>query len=162
MNRNNWFLVVPTVILGIVALVTVQRMFTSADVRKAVAVVRDFRAEGREPLGRILEREMSGARWRAEEVSGFYGTFDVICVPEAAEGPRYRWRVDVPQRAFAPADDPTRARMQRYAPEIFSSPNGLSSAPPVGESASAAGTRRGDGADAGDEGGGETAAGGDR
>lgn len=120
MLRRNWFLVVPTFVLGIWALVALHGAHERADVRKALDVVRTYEAAGRAPLGELVADERPGVVWETHEISGLYGTFDVVA--RAGDGGEvvYRWRVDILQRAFAPADEPTSALMRSYAPEIFS------------------------------------------
>ena len=56
----------------------------------------------------------------AEVVSSFYGTMDVTCKVGRQSAKYYVWRVDVMQKAFAPADDATRELMSRYQPSLFS------------------------------------------
>lgn len=117
-GKDNWFLVVPALILGLVALYTVNRMYRAGDIRRAIEVVTTYRAGASPPLGRFLaERGGGDPECSARVLSEFYGTLDVTC--SMPSGRRYEWRVHVGQRAFAPSDDPTKRLMHEYAPEIF-------------------------------------------
>lgn len=115
-NRDNWFLVVPTLVLGVVALYTLHSMYAAGDVRRAVEIVAEYRAGERPPLGDWLAQRSASMQWNAEVVSRFYGTLEVSC---RTAGDDYRWRVDTLQRAFAPADETTRALMRQYDPDAF-------------------------------------------
>jgi len=115
---DNWFLVIPAAVLGLVALYTVNRMYRAGDIGRAIEVVTTYQVEPKPPLGEYLRQRQGDLSCEAEMLSYFYGTLDVTCfAPGQRE--RYRWRVHVGQRAFAPADDATRRLMQEYAPEIF-------------------------------------------
>lgn len=115
---DNWFLVIPGAILGLVVLYTVNRMYHAGDIRRAIEVVVTYQVEPQPPLGEYLQARQGAIECSAEMLSYFYGTLDVACEPREA-GQSYLWRVHVGQRAFAPADDITRELMQAYAPEIF-------------------------------------------
>lgn len=118
-GRDNWFLVIPALILGLVALFTINRMYRAGDIRRSIEVVTGYRAAGSGPtLGAYLAEREGPVDCSAEIVSQFYGTLDVQCATRTA-GNRYRWRVHVGQRAFAPADDATRDLMAEFAPGIF-------------------------------------------
>lgn len=119
LDRNNWFLVIPTIVLGVAATVTLYRMHGAGDVRTALQVVTGYQAEGRLPLGEYVAAGAERVDWDAEVVSSFYGTMDVTCRVGEPESVDYRWRVDVVRHAFAPADEPTKALMKEYDPEIF-------------------------------------------
>lgn len=127
-GRDNWFLVIPALILGLAALWTVNRMYRAGDIRRAIEVVTTYRVEGRPELGEWLRQRGGDVGCGAEMVSRFYGTLDVTCVP-ADSGTAYEWRVHVGQRAFAPADDVTQGMMARYAPEVFAEEEGTGGAP---------------------------------
>lgn len=117
-GKDNWFLVIPAAILGLVALYTVNRMYRAGDIRRAIEVVVTYQVGTRPPLGEYIQSQQGAIECTARMLSHFYGTLDVACGARDP-GPRYRWRVHVGQRAFAPADDVTRELMQAYAPEIF-------------------------------------------
>ncbi len=118
MNRDNWFLVLPTALLGLVALYTLHNLYTSGDVRRAVRIVSTYQAEGRLPLGELLAAEGPVA-WDATVVSRFYGTMDVTCKVERGQQLVYRWRVGLLEQEFAPADEATRALMREYEPGLY-------------------------------------------
>lgn len=119
LSRDNWFLVVPTVVLGIAATITLHRLHAAGDVRHAVEIVAEYEAEGQPPLGEFLALRGPLA-WETEVISSFYGTMDVICRVGRSEPHAFRWRVDVLQMAFAPADETTRELMAEYDPVLFS------------------------------------------
>ena len=50
-GRDNWFLVIPAFLLGLVALYTVHALYRAGDIRRAIEVVVSYRAPGRPPLG---------------------------------------------------------------------------------------------------------------
>ncbi len=117
-NRDNWFLVLPTVVLGIVATYTLYQLHAAGDVRRAIEVVAEYAAEGEETLGDFLAQR-GPVVCDATVVSSFYGTMDVTCTVGRLDPERYVWRVDVMQQAFAPADEPTRRLMAEYQPSLF-------------------------------------------
>ncbi len=117
-GRDNWFLVIPTVILGLVSLYTINRMYRAGDIRRSIEVVTTFEAGGQAPLGEYIAVDEGDLSCTAEMLSSFYGTLDVHCVPRNT-GINYRWRVHVGQRSFAPMNGGTKALMERYAPEVF-------------------------------------------
>ncbi|HEX9698908.1 MAG TPA: hypothetical protein VGD06_05555 [Acidobacteriota bacterium] len=125
MNRDNWFLVLPTIVLGVVASYTLYQMHASGDVRRSVAVVAEYEADGRPPLGDYLARR-GPLEWDSTVVSRLYGTMDVTCKVGQAGVQRYVWRVDLLQQAFAPADAATRELMGEYEPALYSRQNGSS------------------------------------
>ena len=117
-GMDNWFLVIPAALLGLVALFTVNRMYRAGDLRRAVEVVTTYEADERIPFADWLQSREGVMDCRADMVSRFYGTLDVTC--STADGHNeYRWRVHVGQLAFAPADDSTLQLMRSYAPEVF-------------------------------------------
>ncbi|MFQ5743229.1 MAG: hypothetical protein ACE5HV_06525 [Acidobacteriota bacterium] len=122
MNRENWFLVLPTIVLGVVALLTLHHLHAAGDVRRAVETVSIYRAGERPPLGEYLAAGADRLDWQAKVVSRFYGTLDVSCrlTRRGGEPVEYRWRVDVLQGAFAPADETTRELMRQYEPALYS------------------------------------------
>lgn len=122
-GKDNWFLVIPAAILGLVALFTINRMYRAGDIRRSIEVVTDYRAAEQPPLGEYLTRREGPVECAAEIVSRFYGTLNVECAT-AGGANRYRWRVHVGQRAFAPADDATRELMRSYAPGVFEKSEG--------------------------------------
>ena len=117
-GRDNWFLVIPAAILGLVTLYTLNRMYRAGDIRRSIEVVTTFEAAGRPPLEEFIVAAEGDLTCTAEVLSSFYGTLDVHCVPRDT-GINYRWRVHVGQRAFAPINGGTKALMRCYAPEIF-------------------------------------------
>ena len=118
LTRDNWFLVVPAVVLGVVVLYTLNRMYAAGDVRRAIEAVVDYRAGDRPPLQDFITRGRGALHCDAAVISRFYGKLDVTCRPPDGSQ-AYRWRVHVGQLTFAPADQVTRQLMQRYAPELF-------------------------------------------
>ena len=124
MNRGNWFLVIPTVVLGVWASYALYQMHAAGDARRAVQIVGEYRAPGQPSLGEYLGREGT-VECATEVVSSFYGTMDVTCtVGAVAEPLSYVWRVDVLQEIFAPADASTRELMARYQPSLYAKPTG--------------------------------------
>ena len=119
LSRDNWFLVIPTVFLGIAATVTLYQLHAAGDVRRALEIVAEYEAEGKPPLGDFLAAR-GPVVCEAEVVSRLYGTMDVVCKVGRSSSRAYRWRVDVLQKAFAPADDPTRELMAEYEPALYS------------------------------------------
>lgn len=120
---DNWFLVIPAAILGLVALWTVNRMYQAGDIRRSIEVVTTYQVAGRPPLGDYMESREGPMECSATLVSRFYGTLDVACA--ASDSPAtYTWRVHVGQRAFAPADDATLELMSDYAPDVFAMEEG--------------------------------------
>ena len=117
-SRDNWFLVLPTMLLGIVASYTLYQLYAAGDVRRSIEVVAEYEAEGKPPLGDFLAQRGPVA-CDAAVVSSFYGTMDVTCTVGSLDPERYVWRVDVMQQAFAPADEPTRRLMAEYQPSLF-------------------------------------------
>lgn len=117
-GRDNWFLVIPAVILGLVALYTINRMYRAGDIRRSIEVVTTYQVEGQPPLQEYLAAREGMLDCVAEMISYFYGTLDVTCVPQRS-GTAYTWRVHVGQRAFAPANEVTRVLMRDYAPSVF-------------------------------------------
>jgi hypothetical protein len=117
-GRDNWFLVIPAAILGLVALYTVNQMYRAGDIRRSIQVVTTYEVAGQVPFGEFLEAREGGVECLAVMVSRFYGTLDVSCTGRTSRQ-TYQWRVHVGQGAFAPADEPTRALMREYAPEVF-------------------------------------------
>ncbi len=115
---DNWFLVIPAAIMGLVALYTVNQMYRAGDVRRSIQVVTTYEVEGQPMFGDFLEARVGSVDCFAEMISRFYGTLDVSCTSRASSQ-TYTWRVHVGQDAFAPADDATLAFMQEYAPEVF-------------------------------------------
>ena len=116
-GRDNWFLVIPAAILGLVALYTVNQMYRAGDIRRSIQVVTTYEVEGQVPLGDFLEAREGVVECAAVMISRFYGTLDVSC--GSSESQTFTWRVHVGQGAFAPADDATLALMREYAPEVF-------------------------------------------
>ena len=121
LNRDNWFLVLPTVVLGIVASYTLYQLHAAGDVRRAIEIVAEYEADGQPPLAEFLARR-GRLEWDSEVVSSFYGTMDVACVVGLTNPQRFVWRVHVMQKAFAPADDRTRALMGEYEPSLYGEP----------------------------------------
>lgn len=117
-GKDNWFLVIPAAILGLVALWTVHSMYRAGDIRRSIQVVTEYAPDGRKPLGEWMAEREGALDCRAEMVSRFYGALDVSCRPNEADT-TYTWRVHVGQLAFAPADDATLELMGQYAPELF-------------------------------------------
>ena len=115
---DNWFLVIPAAILGLVSLWTIHRMYQAGDIRRSIEVVAHYRVDGRPTLEEYVAAREGPLDCAAELISRFYGTLDVTCTP-GNTGTAYRWRVHVGQRAFAPVDERTRALMREYAPQIF-------------------------------------------
>ena len=120
-TRENWFLVVPTIILGIVASYTLFRLHAAGDARRAIAIVVEYEAEGQPPLGEFLALRGPIA-WESEIVSSFYGSMDVSCLIGSTDPRRFVWRVHVMQKVFAPADQATRALMGEYEPSLYAEP----------------------------------------
>ena len=121
MNRDNWFLVLPTFVLGIVASYTLYQMHAAGDARRAIEIVAEYEAAGQPPLGEFLARRGPLA-WETEVVSNFYGTMEVACIVGPTNNlERFAWRVHVMQKVFAPADASTRALMGEYQPDLFGS-----------------------------------------
>ena len=123
MNRNNWFLVVPTVVLGLWASYALYQMHAAGDARRAVNIVGEYRADGQPTLAQYLGRRGS-VECASEVVSSFYGTMDVTCEVGSTRRLTYVWRVDVLQEIFAPADETTRKLMAEYQPSLFARPTG--------------------------------------
>lgn len=123
MNRDNWFLVVPTIVLGIVASWTLYQLHAAGDVRRAVEVVAEYQAEGQPTLAGFMGRQ-GPVDCGAEVVSSFYGTMNVTCRVGRLSPKQYVWRVNVMQKAFAPADEATRELMSQYQPSLFSRAEG--------------------------------------
>jgi hypothetical protein len=119
MNRDNWFLVLPTIVLGVVASYTLYQMHAAGDVRRSVAVVAEYEAAGQPPLGDYLARR-GPLEWDSTVVSRLYGTMDVTCKVGRTRVQHYVWRVDLLQQAFAPADAATRELMGEYEPSLYS------------------------------------------
>ena len=117
-SRDNWFLVIPTLVLGIVASYTLYQMHAAGDVRRSIAVVAEYEAGGKPPLGDFLAAR-GPVTCEAAVVSSFYGTMDVVCRVGERDPEVYVWRVAVMQEQFAPADEPTKALMAEYQPSIF-------------------------------------------
>lgn len=115
---DNWFLVIPAAIMGVVALYTINQMYRAGDIRRSIQVVTTYEVEGHPVFGDYLEASVGPVDCVAEMVSRFYGTLDVSCTSRETRQ-RLTWRVHVGQGAFAPADDKTLALMRRYAPEVF-------------------------------------------
>lgn len=122
-GKDNWFLVIPAAILGLVALWTVHSMYRAGDIRRSIQVVTEYAPGEHVPLGEWLSVREGALACGAEMVSRFYGILDVTCTP-AGTGNAYSWRVHVGQLAFAPMDDATRALMRTYAPEVFGDDTG--------------------------------------
>jgi hypothetical protein len=122
LNRDNWFLVFPTFVLGIVASYTLYQMHAAGDARRAIEIVAEYEADGQPPLGEFLARRGALA-WETEVVSNFYGTMEVECVVGPTNLERFAWRVHVMQKVFAPADASTRALMGEYQPDLFGRPS---------------------------------------
>ncbi len=121
MNRDNWFIVLPTIVLGIVASYTLYQMHAAGDARRAIEIVAEYEAAGQPPLGEFLARRGPLA-WETEVVSNFYGTMEVACIVGPTNNlERFAWRVHVMQKVFAPADASTRALMGEYQPDLFGS-----------------------------------------
>ncbi|HJO30009.1 MAG TPA: hypothetical protein QGG30_05945 [Acidobacteriota bacterium] len=121
MNRDNWFLVLPTFVLGIVASYTLYQMHAAGDARRAIEIVAEYEAAGQPPLGEFLARRGPLA-WETEVVSNFYGTMEVACIVGPTNNlERFAWRVHVMQKVFAPADASTRTLMGEYQPDLFGS-----------------------------------------
>jgi len=121
LNRDNWFLVLPTFVLGIVASYTLYQMHAAGDARRAIEIVAEYEAAGQPPLGEFLARRGPLA-WETEVVSNFYGTMEVACIVGPTNNlERFAWRVHVMQKVFAPADASTRALMGEYQPDLFGS-----------------------------------------
>jgi hypothetical protein len=123
MNRNNWFLVIPTFVFGVWASWALYQMHAAGDARHAVEIVGEYRAEGQPTLAEYLGRR-GPVDCGSAVVSSFYGTMDVTCRVGATSPRTYVWRVDVLQQNFAPADDVTRALMAEYQPSLFAKPAG--------------------------------------
>lgn len=123
MNRNNWFLVVPTIIFGVWASWALYQMHAAGDARRAVEIVGGYRAEGQPTLAEYLGRR-GPVECNSAVVSSFYGTMDVTCRVGPTPPRAYVWRVDVLQQHFAPADAATRALMAEYQPSLFGKPAG--------------------------------------
>ena len=119
MNRDNWFLVVPTILLGVAASYTLYQLHAAGDVRRAVEIVVEYQADGQPTLAQFLGRN-GLVDCDAAVVSNFFGTMDVTCKVGRLSAKHYVWRVDVIQKAFAPADDATREMMGRYEPSLYS------------------------------------------
>jgi hypothetical protein len=122
LNRDNWFLVLPTFVLGIVASYTIYQMHAVGDARRAIEIVAEYAADGQPPLGEFLAHR-GPLDWDTEVVSSFYGTMEVACIVGPENLQRFAWRVHVMQKIFAPADANTRALMGEYQPDLFGSPN---------------------------------------
>lgn len=122
LGRDNWFLVIPAILLGLIVLYTVNRMYAAGDLRRAIETVLAYRVEGQAPLEEYLGDREGGVDCHAELVSRFYGSVDVTC--ETGTGGAYRWRVHASQGAFAPADDATTGLMRRYAPALYTENGG--------------------------------------
>jgi hypothetical protein len=120
-GRDNWFLVIPAAILGVVALLTINQMYRAGDIRRSIEVVTTYAVEGQPVFGDFLEAREGPVNCVALMVSRFYGTLDVSCT-SLERSSTFTWRVHVGQRAFAPADDATLALMRAYAPGIFGDP----------------------------------------
>jgi len=115
---DNWFLVIPAAIMGLVSLYTINQMYRAGDIRRSIQVVTTYEVEGQPMFGDYLESRVGPVDCAAEMISRFYGTLDVSCV--ARENPQnFTWRVHVGQDAFAPANDATLALMREYAPAVF-------------------------------------------
>lgn len=115
---DNWFLVIPAAIMGIVALYTVNQMYRAGDIRRSIQVVTTYEVEGQPVFGDFLEASVGPVDCVAQMVSRFYGTLDVSCTGRQ-NSQTFTWRVHVGQDAFAPANDETLALMREYAPEVF-------------------------------------------
>ncbi len=115
---DNWFLVIPAAIMGLVALYTVNQMYRAGDIRRSIEVVTTYQVEGRPIFGDFLEGRVGTVSCVAQMVSRFYGTLDVSCTSVDNEQ-TFIWRVHVGQGAFAPADDMTLELMQEYSPDVF-------------------------------------------
>ena len=122
-GRDNWFLVIPAAILGLVALWTVNQMYRAGDIRRSIEVVTTYQVDGREPLGDYLEQREGPVNCGATLISRFYGTLDVSCTALETAA-TFTWRVHVGQKAFAPGDDATLGLMQEYAPDVFAESSG--------------------------------------
>jgi len=123
MNRNNWFLVLPTLVLGVWASYALYQMHAAGDARRAVAIVGDYRAEGQPTLAEYLGN-LGPVECASKVVSSFYGTMDVTCRVRSTPPRVYVWRVDVLQEIFAPADETTQELMAEYQPSLFATPTG--------------------------------------
>ncbi len=123
MNRNNWFLVVPTIVLGLWASYALYQMHAAGDARRAVDIVGEYRADGQPTLAEYLGR-VGPVDCGSEVVSSFYGTMDVTCRVGSTRPLTYVWRVDVLQEIFAPADEVTRTLMAEYQPSLYARPAG--------------------------------------
>jgi len=121
LNRDNWFLVLPTVVLGIVASYTLYQLHAAGDVHRAIEIVAEYEADGQPTLAEFLARR-GRLEWESEVVSSFYGTMDVACIVGLTKPQRFVWRVHVMQKAFAPADGETRALMGEYEPSLYGEP----------------------------------------
>ena len=76
---DNWFLVIPAAIMGVVALYTVSQMYRAGDIRRSIQVVTTYEVEGHPVFGDYLEASVGPVDCVAEMVSRFYGTLDVSC-----------------------------------------------------------------------------------
>jgi hypothetical protein len=124
MNRNNWFLVIPTFVFGVWASWALYQMHAAGDARHAVEIIGEYRARGQPTLAEYLGRQ-GPVECDSAVVSSFYGTMDVTCqVGAATTTRRYVWRVDVLQEIFAPANDATRELMAEYEPSLFGKAKG--------------------------------------
>ena len=90
LNRENWFLVLPTIVIGIVASYTLYQMHAAGDVRRAIEIVAGYEAEGMPPLADFLATGGPTA-WDSSVVSRFYGTMDVICEVGVTAPKKYVW-----------------------------------------------------------------------
>jgi hypothetical protein len=124
-GKDNWFLVIPAAILGVVALLTVSQMYRAGDIRRSIEVVTTYVVDGQPVFGDFLESREGPVNCSAVLISRFYGTLDVSCT-SLEQGNTFTWRVHVGQRAFAPADDQTLGLMQAYAPDTFGTEAGSS------------------------------------
>ena len=107
MNRENWFLVLPTIVLGVVASYTLYQMHAAGDVRRAIEIVAEYEAEGQPVLAEYLGR-MGPLEWDSEVVSNFYGTMDVRCTVGSTTGLRLMCGVSTCCRRLS--HPPTRRR----------------------------------------------------
>jgi len=115
---DNWFLVIPAAIMGVVALYTVNQMYRAGDIRRSIQVVTTYQVEGQPVFGDFLEANMGPVDCAAKMISRFYGTLDVSCTGRE-DSRTFTWRVHVGQDAFAPGDDTTLMLMSKYAPDVF-------------------------------------------
>ncbi len=120
-TRENWFLVVPTILLGIVASFTLYQLHAAGDVRRAIEIVIEYEAPGQATLGDFLALR-GPVDCTSDVVSSFYGAMDVVCLVGVTVPKQFVWRVHVMQKAFAPADDATRGLMAEYEPALFGAP----------------------------------------